>query len=140
MKQEEAAFIRACEKSKIKMRPATEEELNEGLYLRDDNDQVYVVTKNKNTECIDVSGKINEQCRKCFHFEVCANVMKQQLFIEEKMLKIKNPKCKHFLDAKDVMIIRDCQECEYYCREEYGPCDRCRNNYKDEFKPATWQK
>ena len=40
--------------------------------------------------------EINEQCKKCFHFPVCANVMKNQLYIREKMLKEKNPKCEHF--------------------------------------------
>lgn len=132
--KEETAFIRACEKSKIKVRPATEEELNEGLYLCDDDDQVYVVSKDKNAECIDVFGKINEQCRKCFHFEVCANVMKQQLLIQEKMLKIKNPKCKHFINTKNVIIARDCDECKFVYRDEYGPCDQCKNHYEDKFE------
>lgn len=48
----------------------------------------------------------NEQCKKCFHFQVCAQVMKNQLFIREKMLKEENPKCEHFVNAADVTEVR----------------------------------
>lgn len=48
----------------------------------------------------------NEQCKKCFHFQVCAQVMKNQLFIREKMLKEENPKCEHFVNAADVVEVR----------------------------------
>lgn len=51
-------------------------------------------------------GEINEQCKKCFHFQVCANVMKNQLFIKEKMLKEENPKCEHFAPAEDVAEVK----------------------------------
>ncbi len=60
MKREEAAFLRACEKSKVEVRLATEEELNEGLYLCDDEGQVFVVSKDKNAKpntSVDVSKK-----------------------------------------------------------------------------------
>lgn len=48
----------------------------------------------------------NEQCKKCFHFQVCAQVMKNQLFIREKMLKEESPKCEHFVNAADVVEVR----------------------------------
>lgn len=46
--------------------------------------------------------KIKKQCKQCFHFQVCANVLKNQLFIREYMLKERNPKCEHFISAADV--------------------------------------
>ncbi|MGN1479679.1 MAG: hypothetical protein ACI4XH_07925 [Acutalibacteraceae bacterium] len=49
---------------------------------------------------------INEQCRKCFHFQVCAQVMKNELFIREKLLKEENPKCEHFISSADVAEVR----------------------------------
>ena len=49
---------------------------------------------------------INEQCRKCFHFQVCAQVMKNTLFIREKMLKEANPKCEHFISSADIEKVR----------------------------------
>lgn len=42
------------------------------------------------------------QCEKCFHLQVCAQIMKNQLFIRNKMLKEENPKCEHFANADDV--------------------------------------
>lgn len=76
----------------------------------------------------------NEQCKKCFHFQVCAQVMKNQLFIREKMLKEENPKCEHFVNAADVVEVRhgywipisdgegaECSECgEYYDTRQTG--------------------
>jgi hypothetical protein len=50
--------------------------------------------------------EVNEQCKKCFHFQVCANVLKQQLFIREKMLQEENPKCEHFIPTADVVEVR----------------------------------
>ncbi len=41
--------------------------------------------------------EVKEQCKKCFHFQVCANILKQQLYIRELMLKEENPKCEHFV-------------------------------------------
>ena len=49
---------------------------------------------------------VKEQCKKCFHFQVCANVMKNQLLIREKMLKEENPKCEHFVPAENVAEVR----------------------------------
>lgn len=48
----------------------------------------------------------NEQCKKCFHYQVCANVLKQQLFIRKEMLHEENPECKHFISAADVVEVR----------------------------------
>lgn len=42
-------------------------------------------------------------CENCLHYEVCADVMKKDLFIKEKMLKIANPICKCFLDKSKVI-------------------------------------
>lgn len=47
-----------------------------------------------------------EQCIKCFHFQVCAQVMKNQLFIRSVMLKEENPKCEHFIPAADVVEVK----------------------------------
>lgn len=42
-------------------------------------------------------------CKNCLHYEVCADVMKKELFIKEKMLKIANPICKWFLDKSKII-------------------------------------
>lgn len=42
-------------------------------------------------------------CKNCLHYEVCADVMKKDLFIKEKMLKIANPICKCFLDESRII-------------------------------------
>ena len=42
-------------------------------------------------------------CENCLHYEVCADVMKKDLFIKEKMLRIANPICKCFLDKSKVI-------------------------------------
>ena len=41
--------------------------------------------------------EVREQCKKCFHFQVCADVLKQQLYIKEMTLEEKNVSCKHFV-------------------------------------------
>ena len=56
----------------------------------------------------------NEQCKKCFHFQVCAQVMKNQLFIREKMLKKESPKCEHFVNVADVVEVVRCKDCKYW--------------------------
>lgn len=74
----------------------------------------------------------NEQCKKCFHFQVCAQVMKNQLFIREKMLKEKNPKCEHFVNVADVVEVVRCKDCKYWQdnNNEY-PHQECRwGNYE----------
>lgn len=55
--------------------------------------------------------EINEQCKKCFHYQVCANVMKNQLLIREKFLGEENPKCEHFAPAEDVEKVVRCKDC-----------------------------
>ena len=47
--------------------------------------------------------EVKEQCKNCFHFQVCANVLKSQLLIRENMLSEENPKCEHFIPAADVV-------------------------------------
>lgn len=42
-------------------------------------------------------------CKNCLHYEVCADVMKKDLFIKEKMLRIANPICKCFLDKSKII-------------------------------------
>lgn len=42
-------------------------------------------------------------CENCLHCEVCADIMKKDLFIKEKMLRIVNPICKCFLDKSKVI-------------------------------------
>lgn len=43
--------------------------------------------------------KFKEQCKKCFHFQVCANVLQNDLFIREVMLGEKEPECKQFVEV-----------------------------------------
>lgn len=50
--------------------------------------------------------EVNEQCKGCFHFQVCANVLKQQLFIREKMLKEEKPKCENYIPTADVVEVK----------------------------------
>ncbi len=80
-------------------------------------------------------------CKNCLHYEVCADVMKKELFIKEKMLKIANPICKCFLDKSkiielpckvgdtvykfdDIVDVDFCNECESYYAGGMGdyPC------------------
>lgn len=74
----------------------------------------------------------NEQCKKCFHFQVCAQVMKNQLFIREKMLKEENPKCSYFVNAADVVEVVRCKDCKYWQDNNDGyPHQECRwGNYE----------
>lgn len=48
---------------------------------------------------------VKEQCKRCFYFQVCANVLKQQLFIREIMLKEEKPKCEHYIPVADVVEV-----------------------------------
>ena len=52
--------------------------------------------------------KCKEKCKKCFHFQVCANVLQNDLFIREVMLGEKEPECKQFVE-----VVR-CKDCKYY--------------------------
>lgn len=67
-----------------------------------------------------------DKCKKCYHFQVCANVMKNQLFIREKMLLEENPECEHFISAADVVEVVSCKDCEHY--EDIGSSHFC-NEY-----------
>ena len=58
-----------------------------------------------------------DRCKKCSHFQVCANVMKNQLFIREKMLLEENPECEHFISDADVAEVVRCSECKYFGKE-----------------------
>ena len=51
--------------------------------------------------------KYKEKCKKCFHFQVCANVLQNDLFIREVMLGEKEPECKQFVE-----VVR-CKDCKY---------------------------
>ncbi len=49
--------------------------------------------------------EVKEQCKGCYHFQVCANVLKQQLFIREKLGE-ENPSCEQFIPTADVVEVR----------------------------------
>ena len=51
--------------------------------------------------------KVKEKCKKCFHFQVCASVLQNDLFIREVMLGEKEPECKQFVE-----VVR-CKDCVY---------------------------
>lgn len=53
-----------------------------------------------------------EQCKKCFHFQVCAQVMKNQLKIRNIMLKEENPECEHFVNVANVVEVVRCKDCK----------------------------
>lgn len=57
--------------------------------------------------------EVKEQCKSCFHFQVCANVLKQQLFAREIMLKEENPKCEHYIPTEGVVPVVRCKDCVY---------------------------
>lgn len=40
-------------------------------------------------------------CKDCLHYEVCAEVMKQQLYIKEVLCGRKNPVCPQFADRSE---------------------------------------
>ena len=54
-----------------------------------------------------------EQCKKCLHYQVCANVMKRQLFIREVIMGEEDPKCEYFLPTADVVPRADVDKIEY---------------------------
>lgn len=88
----------------------------------------------------------NEQCKKCFHFQVCANILKRQLFIREKILAEENPKCIDYVPTADVVEVRhgewiehphfdfsgaysgahfECSACHYDELYDIGDCNYC---------------
>lgn len=68
-----------------------------------------------------------DKCKKCYHFQVCANVMKNQLFIREKMLLEENPECEHFISAADVVEVRHGRWVEEGCG--LLVCSKCNFEY-----------
>lgn len=89
-------------------------------------------------------------CKNCLHYEVCADVMKKELFIKEKMLKIANPICKCFLDKSkiielpckvgdtvyefdDIVDVDFCNECESYYAGgmgDYPCCEKTTHGFR----------
>ena len=55
--------------------------------------------------------EVREQCKGCFHFQVCADVMKTQLFIREKVCMEENPQCEHYSPGADVVEVVRCKDC-----------------------------
>ena len=65
----------------------------------------------------------HEQCKMCFHFQVCSSVLKNDLLIREAMRGEKEPKCKMFVEVVQCM---DCKHfgghgtCYYHAADENG--------------------
>lgn len=70
--------------------------------------------------------EVREQCKGCFHFQVCADVMKQQLFIREKVCREENPQCEHYSPTADVVAVVRCKDCEYGRYSETFGMYRCQ--------------
>lgn len=51
--------------------------------------------------------EVKEQCKKCFHFQVCASVLKNDLYIREVLMGEKEPKCESFVE-----VVR-CKDCKH---------------------------
>lgn len=75
--------------------------------------------------------KFKEKCKKCFHFQVCAAVLQNDLFIREVLLGEKEPDCKQFVE---VVLCKDCEKISpsvttikdaVWCREfrAHMPCN-----------------
>ena len=60
----------------------------------------------------------HKQCEKCFHFQVCSSVLKNDLLIREAMRGEKEPKCKMFVE-----VVR-CKDCKNWGGVIYG--GRCK--------------
>lgn len=56
--------------------------------------------------------EVKEQCKGCYHFQVCANILKQQLFIREKLGE-ENPSCEQFISTADVVEVVRCKDCKH---------------------------
>ena len=84
--------------------------------------------------------EVKEQCKKCFHFQVCANVLKQQLYIREKMLKEENPKCDNFVPTADVVEVVRCKDCKHLTVHNsptlYAYCEKTHYRFEP-FKTDT---
>lgn len=84
--------------------------------------------------------EVKEQCKKCFHFQVCANVLKQQLYIREEMLKEENPKCNIFVPAADVVQVKHAENItdlnpvdSFVCSHCGFACDDVSETINDEY-------
>ncbi|MBR3767548.1 MAG: hypothetical protein IKL10_04825 [Clostridia bacterium] len=75
--------------------------------------------------------EVKEQCKDCFHFQVCANVLKQQLFIREVVLKEETPKCEHFILATDVIVTPCVAMVEQFIKD--GKFDKKRTSHNGKF-------
>lgn len=95
-----------------------------------------------------------ERCKKCSHFQVCANVMKSQLFIREKMILEENPECEHFISDADVVENvhskwiernneRRCPICHYFYMTSgttiYNFCPMCGAKMDGKRKDCDWE-
>ena len=71
--------------------------------------------------------KFKEKCKKCFHFQVCANVLQNDLFIREVMLGEKEPGCKQFVE---VVRCKDCEFCSYNSSNDTCKCKSMNGMYR----------
>lgn len=81
---------------------------------------------------------VKEQCKGCFHLQVCANVLKQQLFIREKMLNEENPKCEQYQPTADVVEVKRGCLGESYIDEYYGEWADCLECGTDNILPCKF--
>jgi hypothetical protein len=63
--------------------------------------------------------EVKEQCKCCYHFQVCANILKQQLFIRG-ILGEENPICEQFIPTDNVVAVVRCKDCKHYGGVAYG--------------------
>ena len=71
-----------------------------------------------------VAVEVREQCRKCFHFQVCASVLKNDLYIRGVLLGEKEPKCQAFVE-----VVR-CKGCKHW-----RPSGSMAGNSEDDLQP-----
>ena len=66
------------------------------------------------------------RCKKCIHYNVCADEYKNKL------------RCADYKDKADFVEVKDCNLCAFNSRHatEY-PCSHCKNCYTDKFKPIA---
>lgn len=78
--------------------------------------------------------EINEQCRKCIHFQVCSSALKEELYLREILLEEENPKCKMFVEEAhgrweeyQVPHIMCCSECDWATgvQSDFNYCPNC---------------
>lgn len=74
--------------------------------------------------------EVREQCKGCFHFQVCADVMKNQLFIREKVCMEENPQCEHYSPTADVVEVVRCKDCKYVKPMSFKGYFMCKRHHK----------